>query len=419
MGLVTTADTALLDSLDRHARRRAEGIPTLSALVGDPERALRLWTEWLHRSGLKAAFAQSEDLRSTVAAWATQLARERNLFRDAESYVVFSQRAISSRELHFEGKTQHDRRVLFERLEPPHAEPVTWALCRQLLEAPEPAPPGTLPNEVREAISHDPLRVLHALLLIIPEGRAPALHLALSPSDPRSLRTATAICSAAPLLHVACVLPPDALEGTRGRKDSHALAMMREGLLELPDPVAVTSEQGAPVGEPASPRRASSKKKAPASQPEPHVAPPLLERFRENAEAMVAEREKSEARARSKMEHFFYHDILQVHPATKDVFTLNAKVELGEGKRPLEVDLLSRELRLAVEIDGQHHFLDPERFRRDRRKDLALQRIGYWVARFLYEDLHPHCEDILKTLESLMEARRREATAQRTTHGQP
>ncbi|QSQ17769.1 endonuclease domain-containing protein [Myxococcus landrumensis] len=390
--MLSSADTALLDSLDRHARRRAEGIPTLSVLVGPQTRALRLWDEWLHRSGLKAASSESADLPSAVSSWASLLAHERNLPRDAESFVVLSQRASSPRELHFEGKTPHERRVLFERLEPPRSEPATWALCRQLLELP--SSPGTLPAEVHADITRAPLKALRALLSLIPEGRAPALQLLVTPSDPLSLRAATSLCTSVPSLHVACLLPPDALAGPHGGKDSHALAMLREGLIELPAP-------------------APAKK---GSAPRPPKAP-LLDRFKQSAQAALSARQKDEARARSKAERFLYDKVLQNHPATRDLFALNATVDLGDGSRPLEVDFLCRELRIALEIDGYHHFLEPERFRRDRRKDLALQRAGYWVVRYLEEDAVPRFEEILKTLESLIAARRAEASAQRTSHG--
>ncbi|WP_342379678.1 endonuclease domain-containing protein [Myxococcus stipitatus] len=374
--MLSPADTVLLDSLDRHARRRAEGIPTLSVLVGSQPDSLRLWDDWLHRSGLKGASSDSADLPSAVTAWAALLAHERNLPRDAEAFVILSQRAFSPRELHFEGKTRHERRVLFERLEPPRSEPATWALCRQLLE--QPPPPATLPVDFLERIPHHPAEALHALLPLIPEGRAPALQLRVTPSDPRSLHAATALCTAAPSLHVACVLPPESLAEALGLKDSHALAMLREGLIELPAPGRV---------------------KAPAKPRTP------------------AERKKTEARARSKAENFLYNNVLQNHPTTRGHFALNATLDLGDGNRPWEVDFVCRELRIAIEIDGYHHFLGPERFRRDRRKDLALQRAGYWVVRYLEEDVVPRYEEILKTLESLIAARRAEASAQRTSHG--
>lgn len=58
------------------------------------------------------------------------------------------------------------------------------------------------------------------------------------------------------------------------------------------------------------------------------------------------------------------------------------------GQRPyVEIDLLARDLRLAVEIDGYYHFRDPQAFRRDRRKDWVLQKAGYVVLRFLAGDV--------------------------------
>ena len=49
----------------------------------------------------------------------------------------------------------------------------------------------------------------------------------------------------------------------------------------------------------------------------------------------------------------------------------------------MEVDLLSRELRVAVELDGPQHLADAVAYRRDRRKDRLLQAQGYLVLRFL------------------------------------
>jgi very-short-patch-repair endonuclease len=53
----------------------------------------------------------------------------------------------------------------------------------------------------------------------------------------------------------------------------------------------------------------------------------------------------------------------------------------------MEVDFLSRDLRVAVELDGPQHLSDPVAYRRDRRKDRLLQEQGYLVLRFLAEDV--------------------------------
>jgi very-short-patch-repair endonuclease len=58
-----------------------------------------------------------------------------------------------------------------------------------------------------------------------------------------------------------------------------------------------------------------------------------------------------------------------------------------DGFGTLEVDLLCADARLAIELDGGQHLADPIAYRRDRRKDQLLQENGYFVLRFLAEDV--------------------------------
>jgi hypothetical protein len=80
---------------------------------------------------------------------------------------------------------------------------------------------------------------------------------------------------------------------------------------------------------------------------------------------------------------------LEATPATVGRFELNGYLSVRFGSRAAEVDLLllSRRDRIAVEIDGVHHFADPDCYRRDRRKDLLLQTQGLLVVRLLAEDV--------------------------------
>jgi very-short-patch-repair endonuclease len=69
-------------------------------------------------------------------------------------------------------------------------------------------------------------------------------------------------------------------------------------------------------------------------------------------------------------------------------FELNGALPFDFGGRPAEVDLACRAVRLAVEVDGYHHFIDAEAYRRDRRKDRMLQLNGWLVFRVLADDLN-------------------------------
>jgi very-short-patch-repair endonuclease len=50
---------------------------------------------------------------------------------------------------------------------------------------------------------------------------------------------------------------------------------------------------------------------------------------------------------------------------------------------------------LALELDGPQHLATPEAYRSDRRKDALLQEQGYFVLRFLAEDVGKHLDEVL------------------------
>ena len=52
-----------------------------------------------------------------------------------------------------------------------------------------------------------------------------------------------------------------------------------------------------------------------------------------------------------------------------------------------EVDFLCSRAAMVIELDGAQHLADADAYRRDRRKDELLQRHGYFVLRFLAEDI--------------------------------
>lgn len=104
-----------------------------------------------------------------------------------------------------------------------------------------------------------------------------------------------------------------------------------------------------------------------------------------DAVANVAERD--DENARSAVERFLFRH-LQSLPQTAGTFELNGRLEIPFGGNPyMEVDFLARDARLAVEVDGYRHLNDKNAYRRDRRKDELLQAEGYFVLRFLAEDV--------------------------------
>ena len=102
--------------------------------------------------------------------------------------------------------------------------------------------------------------------------------------------------------------------------------------------------------------------------------------------------------ARSATEAFLYRR-LETLQETAGRFRLNVELPIPfDGWGRMEVDLLCAEARVAVELDGAQHLANADAYRRDRRKDLLLQENGYFVLRFLAEDVGTHLDDVLDTI---------------------
>jgi len=71
------------------------------------------------------------------------------------------------------------------------------------------------------------------------------------------------------------------------------------------------------------------------------------------------------------------------------------------------MDLLCAEARVVIELDGAQHLSDAEAYRRDRRKDTLLQENGYFVLRFLAEDVGKQLDQILDTVLRTLDHRSR------------
>ena len=136
------------------------------------------------------------------------------------------------------------------------------------------------------------------------------------------------------------------------------------------------------------------------------VDPPLAHLFVHVTRAPSPDAEGIQ-RARSASEAFLYRR-LETLPETASRFRLNADLPIPfDGWGRMEVDLLCAEAGVAVEVDGAQHLSDPDAYRRDRRKDALLQEHGYFVLRFLAEEVGKHLDEVLDTILRAMACRQR------------
>lgn len=128
------------------------------------------------------------------------------------------------------------------------------------------------------------------------------------------------------------------------------------------------------------------------------VDTPLASLFLHVTRAVHTDAEEGADRARSATETFLFRR-LQTLAQTKGRFRLNERLPIAsDGSGTLEVDLLCVAARLAIELDGAQHLADRDAYRRDRRKDQLLQENGYFVLRFLAEDVGKELDRVLDTM---------------------
>jgi superfamily II DNA or RNA helicase/very-short-patch-repair endonuclease len=138
------------------------------------------------------------------------------------------------------------------------------------------------------------------------------------------------------------------------------------------------------------------------------VDAPLASLFVHTARAIPEDGEGAE-RARSASEAFLYRRLDTLDESTGR-FRVNVALPIPfDGSGSLEVDLLCADARLAIELDGGQHLADPAAYRRDRRKDQLLQENGYFVLRFLAEDVGKDLDTVLDAILRVLSRGRRSA----------
>jgi len=112
-------------------------------------------------------------------------------------------------------------------------------------------------------------------------------------------------------------------------------------------------------------------------------------------------------RARSATEAFLFRR-LETLPQTSGRFRLNADLPIPFDNRSLmEVDLFCADADVAIELDGSQHLSDADAYRSDRRKDYFLQEHGYFVLRFLAEDVGKNLDTVLDVILRALAHRKR------------
>jgi hypothetical protein len=379
--------------LDRHATRRAAGLPTVTVLAGPVGAAIAAFRAWANGRGHPVRVGSDPSLPAVATLFARAALGSRELATGACSYVAsHTGRPVAELRAALAGMTPYDLDQFFEandaRLPPGDGTRVARLVCEATLA-------GESPGAERIVAGADPLVVLTGLAALIPQDGTPAV--LLRPPTPDGIRewfgaagaAAAAVAARVPSFPIALAVP--AAEWSRylsEAPDGRMKALLQEGAIELPvlgerEVAELLARSGTDHVPP------TALPVIAGGVPAPFAAA-LATAAAAPAAAATADEDDA---ARSAAERFLY-EFLELLPATAGRFELNADAGFRFGPRAAEVDLLARDLRIAVEIDGYYHFRDAENYRRDRLKDWELQRRGFLVLRFLADDIIPRLEDV-------------------------
>lgn len=386
-------DRAAVAALDRHDQRRSYGVPAVSVLVGPVEPSLQLARRWAEVSCRPMVLIRPElpDPESVVVPWVNRLAAEVGLARAAAEWLAQRlERPADSLIGSLGAMTAYEMRMFLESALPIVSETGVELVGRWLLEnAGElPGSPGLLPvlDALLEGRGRPYIRVFTALVELVRREYLPVL--VLSPPDPDLswlqgiARLLAELAAAQPGAALIVVVEPELFDKYLEQSPvSRAKALLREAVVTINhESRGVRYDAlGSPLAE--------------------STVPAIWDR----------QSNDDDDPARSAAERSLF-ERLESSPETAGLFELNGTLDFRFGPtRLIEVDLVARSLKLAVEVDGYHHFQDPDAYRRDRRKDLELQTHGYLVVRVLAEDVVDQFEDVMNTILAAV-AFRREAS---------
>jgi hypothetical protein len=420
-------DLAVLGRLRRFAAGRAQGLPGFAVLAGPVARSLALWQTWQAERGAAAILTGHAGREDVIRACLAGMLAGRDVIADIGALLApHLDRRVDAAELAGRLARQGlpERMALLRGLEHAPEQPALQPIDARLLAVCQ----NLLADRSGVGLTAEAGTV--TLVAALRPGALPGL-LVVEPAmqhdaapAPQAAGSAWLAEAAATALHLGELVPGllVGMASEQARIDaylaagpaSQVAARVRAGLIAVPAPAqtatAPTAAQAAQAGQAASPDQSPDLERAPwvrRSLEQERVAPAVLAAFDEAVRLLPHAGASQDAsdRARSQAERMM-HGYLAGNPETAGLFELNGRMPFDFGNRRAEVDLVCRQLAVAVEIDGYYHFRDEDGFRRDRRKDVLLQSHGFLVVRFLAGDVVSRLGEIMTQILDVVRMQR-------------
>jgi very-short-patch-repair endonuclease len=367
--------------LEWHRRRRGQGVPTVTLLVGDADVAEWLWSSWQSASGARSrtiavpAAREPNDTSRNAPARARILEEwlSGELVREALRQRFVSRAAARQHTSPEELRARISARSPGELAEFAEREALT-------LEIPAPIVAGIFQQASLAELVNQDFKHLAPIARLL-GGALPPLLVQGSGAPREQLADTCAalveLVESATAAELALALGPDEYQALTANVPERISALLREGMLKI-QPQPERAEAAQPESAPA------------ATNHDIFYHPPDF--------------------ARSQSERLLYRQ-LERRPRTQGRFALNCRLRELFGASPVEIDLVCESLRIAVEVDGYHHFRDSDAYRRDRRKDQLLQELGYVVVRVLATDVTEDIDYVLECIDKAVQHREQGGSA--------
>lgn len=368
--------------LDLHHDRRTAGVPTVSVLRGVVPAGAGRFRIWATSRGLRLSTFAASGGRDLVARCLGALGCHPALREAAITTVALAAETTNDSVRGLADSHSRDAATLFDRAA---AAGPREAMACAVLGRPVPTPR----DGARFLVDMLPVSSDAPALLAIVDGA--------TPEGDAALKEVARLAVSAPSLSIGVAVPASVYSALMRGGDARWKALLREGLIDV-----------FPEEPPPAPIELSG---AHVRVRDELIAGGSSEVLRAFDHAAILPKHAPASVARSACEDLLFR-VLEQRAETAGFFELNGKLDFKFGTRAAEVDVVSRRLGIAVEIDGYFHFAGGEEaYRRDRRKDRLLQEHGYHVIRYLAGDIVANLSQITKEICDTVRARKQEKKA--------
>ncbi len=404
------------DELLIHKKQRDKGHSVLSVFVGPVGISIVSWKRFAERIGRQVVRISSIDRESIIRCWLDSYRGEQSLI-DAAIHCMARIKNIDPVELKYSlfDKSPHDRQLFLENIFHSNQRRDIAELCLKALNILDHESEWSI-DQIREKWIpsscyewRERIRTTHDLM----PSWSPAFLFALNSKDyanhdmvMKAGEQIAKLVEIIPSCPIAWALPESEYQRFLDESpESRAKTICQESVIRLR---TLNSEEIKKRIDEKTDDNQSSIDRTIETLVQDGVDDALVNTLINTVEKLSQPRMTAEQEdyARSQIERLLFERLESIEE-TSGIFQLNERLPIPFGPHAtMEVDICSSLYRIAIEIDGFYHFNDREAYCRDRRKDFVLQRHGYFVIRFLDDEITLELDVVLSRIRQVLSARK-------------